>query len=77
MDCPVTQDQRHHLLPTGDPDARRAGGGPALMPPRQTASYKADVGPLEQWRLQPLACTQALGSSCVCRPATYVSGSQL
>lgn len=33
MDLPVTQDQRYHLLPTGDPDARRAGGGPALMPP--------------------------------------------
>ena len=33
MDCPVTQDQRHHLLLTGDPNACRAGGGPALMPP--------------------------------------------
>lgn len=33
MDFPITQDQRYHLLPTGDPDARRAGGGPALMPP--------------------------------------------
>lgn len=33
MNRPITQDQRHHLLPTGNPDSRHVRGGPALMPP--------------------------------------------